>query len=370
MKPHLAVLLAAFLAPVTSLASSPLKVTLPYKEVMKASVQSKQPVVYARVGEQGFGVQHWWGPSATWGRVGSMVGGLSGFVIAKGMEQLANSGTPALAQGDAEKLAPLYDREVTQRELEKVLAEVLSTHTLFASPAVIKQLADGSPRTATVFEDPSLIVELHSSLITDYRGLQVTALVYEFSAAEQVANPKSPLVGRVYRNRFDYVSDLLPAPHIKTPEEIKADVEAVKAKYQGRQLTKEERAQQTIELRDAKNGTTLEEWRAPLMEAWLANGGARLHDALKLGTAKVVELMAKDLTDFNAVQVRNDVDVLGWRTLRDVETGRYTSIFVGGPFAGALISEPSGLSVEYCRGTAFSESLPKSAWPKLCANEK
>lgn len=370
MKPHLAVLIAAFLAPLTALGSSPLKVTLPYKEVMKPSVRSKQPVVYARVGEQGFGVQHWWGPSSTWGRAGSMIGGLSGFVVARGLEALANSGTPALAQADAEKLAPLYEREVAQRELEKVLAEILSTHALFASPVAIKPLADGSPRTATVFEDPALIVELHSSLITDYRGLQVTALVYEFSAAEQVADPKSPLVGRVYRNRFDYVSDLLPAPHIKTPEEIETEVEAVKAKYKGRKLTKEEKAQQSKELRDAKNGTTMEEYREPLMEAWLANGGARLHDALKLGTAKVVELMAKDLVDFNAVQVHKDVDMLGWRTLRDVETGRYTSIFVGGPFAGALISEPSGLSVDYCLGTAFSESLPKSARPKLCHSEQ
>jgi hypothetical protein len=366
MKAHLAVLIAALLTPLAALG-------FPYKEVMKPSVQTKQPAVYARVGQQGFGVQYFRASptgSGAMGLLGAVAGGFPGFMVGTGLDRLANSGSTDLAQEDAEKLAPVYDRAAAQGELEKALAEILSTHALFTSPAVIKPLADGAPLTATVFEDPALVVELHSSLTTDYRGLQVTALVVEFSAAEQVADPKSPSVGRVYRNRFDYVSDLLPAPHIKTPEEIKADIAAVKAKYKGRKLTKAEQAQQSKEVLDARKGTTLEKWREPLMEAWLANGGARLHEALKLGTVKVVELMAKDMMDFNAVQTQKAADVLGWRTLRDVETGRYTSIFVAGPFAGALISEPSGLSVEYCQGTAFSESLPKSARPKLCAGEQ
>jgi hypothetical protein len=207
-------------------------------------------------------------------------------------------------------------------------------------------------------------------LITDYRGLQVTALVYEFSAAALAADPGSPQKGRVYRNRFDFVSDLLPAPHVKTPEEIKADVEAVTAKYRGRKLTQQEQAQKKEELRDAKNGTTLDEWREPLMQAWLANDAAKLREQLRVGTAKVIDLLAKDLLEVRPVEVRK-VDQLAWRTLQEVTgSGRYTSLFVGGPFAGALISEPSGLSVEYCQGTAFSASLPKDARPRLCANEQ
>lgn len=368
MKPRLAVLIATLLTPLTTFGS-----TLPYKELMKQSVQSKQPAVYARAGEHGFGVQYWRESPTGSGRmgfVGGLLGGFAGQMIGSGLDRIANSGSTDLAQDDAEKLAPLYDRAVAQHELENALTEALPTLPLFASPVEIKPLTDGFPLTAAAFaEDPALVVELYSSLITDYRGLQVTAVVYEFSAAEQVANPNALQPGRVYRNRFDYVSELLPAPHVKTAEEIKADVEAVKAKYKGRKLTKQEQTQKTKELRDAKNGTTLDEWREPLMEAWLANKGEKLHVALKLGTAKVIELLARDMLDLSPVQTK-EVDQLGWRTLRDVEAGRYTSIFVGGPFAGALISEPSGLSVEYCQGTAFSATLPKDTRPRLCAYEQ
>lgn len=368
VKPHLAVLIATLLTPLTAFGAN-----APYKEVMRESVKSKQPTVHARAGEYGFGVQYWREMPTGSGRmgfVGGLVGGFAGRMLGSGLDRIANSGSTDLAQDDAEKLAPFYDRAAAQRELESALTETLRMLPLFEAPVVIRPLAVGSPLTATAFaEDPVLVVELYSSLITDYRGLQVTALVYEFSAAEQAANPNSSQAGRVYRNRFDYVSDLLPAPHVNTAEEIKADVEAVKAKYKGRKLTQQEQAQKREELLDAKNGTTLDEWREPLMEAWLANEGAKLHEALKLGTAKVIELLAKDLLDLRPVETRK-LDKLAWRTLRDAEAGRYTSIFVGGPFAGALISEPSGLNVEYCQGTAFSESLPKDGRPRLCADEQ
>lgn len=369
MKPHLALLIATLFAPFAAFGSgSPLVVILPYKEVMKESVKSQQPVVYARVGEIGFGVQYSRIPSQTMGIIGGFAGGLAGSLLGAGLDKMASSGPTDLAQGDAERLAPLYDREAAQRELENKLAEIFSVHPLFATAAVVKPLDDGAPLTATVFEDPALVVELHSSLLMDYRGLQVTALVHEFSAAEQVSNPDASTNGRVYRNRIDYVSDLLPAPHVKTPEEIKADVAAVKAKYQGRKLTKEQQAQQKKDMLDAKNGTTLEEWRAPLLEAWTADKGAKLHEALKVGTAKVLEIMAKDLVDFTPVEVRK-VDVIGWRNLRDAETGRYTSIYVGGPFAGALISQPSGLAIQYCMRTAFAATLWKNGEPRLCPGE-
>jgi hypothetical protein len=368
MRRPLAILIATLLTPLAAFGA-----TLPYKEVMKESVKSKQPTVHARAGEYGFGVQYWRQSPTGSGRmgfVGGLVGGFAGGMLGSGLDRIANSGSTDLAQDDAERLAPLYDRAAAQRELENALTETLRTLPLFEGPVAIKPLADGAPLAVTAFaDDPVLVVELYSSLITDYRGLQVTALVYELSAAEQAANPSASQAGRVYRNRFDYVSDLLPAPHVKTAEEIKADVEAVKAKYQGRRLTQQEQAQKKEELLDAKYGTTLDEWREPLMEAWLANDGAKLHEALKLGTAKVIELLAKDLLDLKPVEIRK-VDKVTWRTLRDVESGRYTSIFVGGPFAGALLSEPSGLSVEYCQGTAFSESLPKDGRPRLCPDEQ
>jgi hypothetical protein len=368
MKPTLALLLATLLVPFIALGA-------PYKEVMKESVKSKQPTVYARASEHGFGLQYVnWNPRGGGGLgfVGGLAGGLAGGIIGNELDRLAHAGPSALAKEDVELLAALYDREAAQRQLESALAGILPGVALFADPPVIKPLAVGSPAGVAAYsEDPVLVIELYSSLITDYRGLQVTAVVYELSAAELAANPKAPSPGRVYRNRFDFVSNLLPAPHVKTPEEIKADVETVKAKYRGRKLTKEQREQQREELEEAKNGTTLKQWREPLMAEWLASGGAKLHEAQQLGIATVIELLARDLLDFTPVESRK-VDKLGWRILRDVVpgSGRYTSIFVGGPFAGALISEPSGLSVEYCEGTAFSARLPRDTWPPLCANEQ
>jgi hypothetical protein len=368
MKPTLAPLIATLLAPLVAFGA-------PYKEVMKASVKSKQPTVYARANEHGFGVQYInFDPRGGGGLgfIGGLVGGTVGGIVGNELDRASFAGPSALTKEDVELLAPLYDREAAQRQLEDALAQTLPTVALFSSPPVIKPLAVEAPTGVAAFsEDPVLVVELYSSLITDYRGLQVTAVVYELSAAELAINPGAPLAGRVYRNRFDYVSNLLPAPHVKTPEEVKADVEAVKAKYRGRKLTKEQRDQQREELVEAKNGTTLKEWREPLMPEWLGNGGARLHEAQQQGIAKVVELLAKDLLDVTPVETRK-VDKLGWRTLRDVVpgSGRYTSIFVGGPFAGALISEPSGLTVEYCEGTAFSARLPQEGWPKLCPNQQ
>jgi hypothetical protein len=368
MKPTLALIIATVLAPVAAFAA-------PYKEVMQESVKSKQPTVYVRASEYGFGVQYMnYDPQGAGGLgfAGTMAGGLIGGIIGNQLDRAVNAGPSSFAKEDVELLAPLYNREVAQQQLETALAQTLSGVGLFSNPPVIKQLAVGAPTDVSAFsEDPVLVVQLYSSLMVDYRALQVTAVVYELSAAEFAVNPQAPTAGRVFRNRFDYVSNLLPAPHVKTPEEIKADVATVKAKYRGRKLTKEERERYDEEMQDAKNGTTLKEFREPLMAEWLTSGGARLHEAQQLGIAKVSELLAKDLVDFTPVQTKK-VDKIGWRELRDVVpgSGRITSIFVGGPFTGVLISEPSGLSVEYCESTVFSEKLPKDAWPRLCPNEQ
>jgi hypothetical protein len=76
------------------------------------------------------------------------------------------------------------------------------------------------------------VVELYATLIGNYQALQTTAIVRGFSRSQLV-----------YRNRFDYVSDLLPQPHVKSREEVKSDVEIVKAKYRGRKLTQAEKLQ-------------------------------------------------------------------------------------------------------------------------------
>lgn len=368
MKPTLAALIAILLAPFAAAGA-------PYKEAMREGVKSKQPTVYARATEYGFGVQYInYDPRGGGGLgfIGGLVGGTVGGIVGNQLDRSIGAGPSSFAKEDVELLAPLYQREVAQQQLETALAQTLAGVSLFTSSLVIKPLAVGAPVGVAAFsEDPVLVVELYSSLITDYRGLQVTALVYELSAAELAANPDASAAGRVYRNRFDYVSNLLPAPHVKTPEEIKADVETVKATYRGRKLTKEQREQQRKELEDARNGTTLEEFREPLMAEWLAGDGARLREAQQLGIAKVIELLGKDLVDFTPVESRK-VDKLDWRTLRDVVpgSGRVTSVFVGGPFTGVLISEPSGLSVEYCESTAFSAGLPKDRWPRLCPREQ
>jgi hypothetical protein len=111
------------------------------------------------------------------------------------------------------------------------------------------------------------------------------------------------------------------------------------------------------------------QYRTPLREQWVASRGAKLNEAVQLGTRKVVELMAKDLLDVKPVDVRK-LDVIGWRVLLEVTApGRYTSLFIGGPFAGALMSEPSGYTVEYCTGTVFSETAALPPYPRLCPGE-
>lgn len=367
MKLNSPLLIAAAFAPLLAFGA-------PYKEVMKESVKSKQPIVYARASEYGFGLQYINFRPAVGGLglIGSLAGGMVGGLVGDQLDRAAAAGPSSFAKEDIELLAPLYDREAAQRQLEDALAQALPGVSLFASPPIIKPLAVGAPANVAAFsEDPVLIVELYSALLLDYRGLQVTAIVYELSPSELAADPQAASAGRVYRNRFEYVSDLLPAPHVKTPEEIKADVEAVKAKYRGRKLTKEEREQQGLELVDAKNGTTLEEWRKPLMPEWLANGGAKLQEAQQRGITKVIELLATDLMDVTPVEIWK-VDQSSWRKLRDVVagSGRYTSIYVAGPFAGALISEPSGLIPQYCENTAYSERLPKETSPRLCPREQ
>jgi hypothetical protein len=55
------------------------------------------------------------------------------------------------------------------------------------------------------------VVELYATLIGNYQALQTTAIVRGFSRSQLV-----------YRNRLDYVSDLLPKPHVKSREEVAA----------------------------------------------------------------------------------------------------------------------------------------------------
>jgi hypothetical protein len=369
MPARLVLLKLLLLLPVVTGAATP-----PYKEVMQVNMRERQPVVYARAADHGFGVQYVHQRSSApivGGVLGALAGGQIGSLAGEtAVAALVYSGATTLSQADAETLAPLFDRAVAQQDLENALSVTLASLPLFSSTPVVKAIAPGERTNATAFsEDPVLVVELFASLTVDYRGLQVTALAYELSGAELTADPRSTKAGRVYRNRFDYVSSLLPIPPIKTKEEIKADVAAVKAKYQGRKLTNQEQVQRKEEVKDAARGTTLEKWRAPLLEHWQASGGANLHEALQLGTSAVVELLGKDLLEFKPVEVRPKEDMIGWRTFLEAGVDRYTSIFVGGPFTGALLSEPSGLTREYCQGTAFSKTLAKHPLPKMCPGE-
>lgn len=364
MNPRFAILFVAWIAPLVAMGG-----TDPYKEVMKESFRSRQPIVYARATEYGFGVQYWRGSptgSGSMGLIGSLAGGWAGGIVGSSVDRLANQGPIKLAEEDAAKLGPLYERNAAQDNLEQELFVSLATSRLFTRLPAVRPLLLGWPTNATSFtDDPVLIVELYSSLTTDYRALQVTALVYELSPSEVDPKSKRPSTGRVYRNRFDYVSDLLPAPPAKTAEDIKTDVEAVEAKYQGRKLSKQEQAQMNEELAAAKQGTTLRRRREPLMDAWLKNDGARLREALKIGTAKVAEMLGKDLLDVTPIEIQ-DVDRLAWLSLRDAEVGRHTSVFVAGPFAGALISKPTDTSADYCEGIAFGGNSSKATLPALC----
>lgn len=333
----------------------------PYKEPLGEQARSKQPVVYARVDDHGYGLQYWRQPGSGLGMtIGSLAGGLAGALVGAAADRIASSGPTELAQEDVERLMPVFDRAALQLDLESALNDTLGKLPLFPTPPVLLPLAPGAPSDAAAFtEDAVLVVELYASLIANYRALQVTAVAYVF-------NP--PQDSRVYLNRFDYVSDFLPMPPIKSKEDIKTDVEAVKAKYRGRRLTPEEKQIKSKELRAAAEGTTLEQWREPLMDQWLASDGAKLKDAMKRGTATVAQLLGRDLMDFSPVDVRR-VRREGWKVLDQVDAGRYTMRFIGGPFAGTLMSEPPSVSNLFCQGTAFSATSAKSSLPKLCEAE-
>jgi hypothetical protein len=345
--------------------------SVPYKETMQFGVRAKQPVVYARVTTHGFGVQYVRDPDGpgVGGLVGAAAGGLLGEVVGSAFDRAANAGPTNLAQVDAEKLGPLLDRARAQRELELALAQKLDALPLFGTSVVVRTLEpDVDPRAADLNADPVLVIEVHASLTLSYRSLQVTALAAEYSRDAFAANPRTSQHGRVYRNRFDYVSDLAPVTPMKSQDQIDAELDAVKDKYRGRRLSKQEQMKKNQEMKDVLEAASFERWREPLLAEWGAGNGAKLQDALAVGIEGVVGLLAQDLLDFSEVAASAN-DPIEWKTLKDVGVGRYTQIFVGGPLAGALISEPSGSSIEYCMGTAFSKAYPADSAPQLCPGQ-
>ncbi|MFC4308769.1 hypothetical protein ACFPN2_06715 [Steroidobacter flavus] len=353
------------LLPLSALSAEP-----PYKEVMNEAVRAKQPVVYARVADHGFGIQYRRDSGTGFGvgnLVGGILGGYNGAFIG-GMsgvvaDKIADTQPTELAEKDAEALSPFMDRAAAQHDLEVGLAESLATAPLFEMPAVLNALPPGASTGIESFkEDPVLIVELYASLLTDYTGLQVTLLAQELSPSAV----DSPTSGRVYRNRIDYVSPLLTPTHIKDRAEIKADVDAVKAKYKGRKLNAEEQKQMNEELKDAKAGTTLEKYRLPLMEQWTANDGVKLREELQIGTRIVTQLLARDLMDYSAVEIRREIGSKDWGTARDSTMDRQVRVFFGGPFAGSLVSQPTGYGVRGCQGIGFKKTVPPADIPKLC----
>jgi hypothetical protein len=156
-------------------------------------------------------------------------------------------------------------------------------------------------------------------------GSLTTAIVRGFSRSQPRA-AASPDATLVYRNRFDYVSDLRPKPHVKTREEVKSDVEIVKAKYRGRKLTQAEKLQYNQVLREAAAGTTRDIWFDTLLPQWLADNGAPLREALHEGIAGVVQLLAKDLPDAAPAEVRSTEPMR--RRLPNAGSNRYVSVVV------------------------------------------
>jgi hypothetical protein len=346
-------------APLTASAA-----TLPYKEVRNEAVRSRQPVVYARVADTGLGFQYR-RDSSTGAQVGTFVGGLAGSIIGAAADKLADTNATKLSETDANAFSALMNRDAAQRELELALSESLASLPLSSAPVVVKPLAPGAPSDMGAFnEDPALIVELYASLLMDYRGLQVTAFAYELSPSASAAHPKSE--GRVYRNRIDYISPLLSRPHVKTKDEIKADVAAVKAKYKGRKLSKQEQAQMQAELKEAGAGTTLEKFREPLMEQWSANDGAKLRDELHRGVKVVAQLLARDWSDYSPVEIREGVGTKNWGTHQDSTVDRQVRVYFGGPFAGSLVSQPAPFNTPTCQGITFKDTVPRDTVPKFC----
>lgn len=260
----------------------------------------------------------------------------------------------------------MYDRADTQRYLEQSLARQLEGSSLTATPVAVRELGPSATMLASMFdEDPVLIVDLHASMTPSYRALQVTAIVYGLSSTKAADDPAYDRDGRVYLNRFDYLSEPLPAPELLTSEQRRQRIRELKQQFSG-ELTEEQKNERRNQLRRVDGSISpFAEAAVALLDLWTSDSGARLRHELHAGTDAVIGLMVRDLHDPNPVVIddANPVQVLDGNGRRQVVRYR------GGQFAGALVSMPIGLNELSCEGVAFSRALSNQRYASLCNAE-
>lgn len=336
-----------------------------YKQFLDQSALAQEPVVYARFDGHGIGVQYWQQNLGIGQAIGAIAFGPAGQFLGMAGDAIVHDRPTALSQRDANEFAAFFDRARAQQDLEQVLAEKLAGLSLFASPPAIRSLDPDARVPAGMFEeDPVLVVELFASFILDYRALQVTGFAYVLSPAAEAADPYAVNAGRLYLNRFDYVSDLLPAPFTKTEEQIDAEVAAIKEKYKAQKMSPAVYEARKQEIKAAKHRPDLEEWRAPLLEQWAADGSAKLYEAIHLGAVAIAELIAQDIVDATPVVPKANKN--DWRVRTSISRTREMIREVAGPYAGAYTSQPTAVRSLLCHGVAYDENSSKAPELNLC----
>jgi hypothetical protein len=346
----------------------PTSLAAPYKHPFNEQHWATQPVVYARADAHGFGVQYL--RSNKTSQLMGIAGGPMAQLFGMAAEDAVRHVPTKEAKEHAEMLVPVFEIEAIQDRLEEALAAKLSALPMFRSPIVVKRLPEDAASNGSAFEeDPVLVVELFASLTPDYRALQVSSFAYVVSGSHERMHPYTEHAGRLYVNRFDYVSDLLPVPLAKSEAEILADTAAVEAKYGKNlgKLTDQQKLQRKQELRIAEDELTAEERRAPLLQAWIANSGAHLKAELARGTDAVAEMLASDIVDSKPTRKPKRREYR--EHVRMLDTREITRTLVGG-YAGALLSYPIILQSLGCSGSAYSTALSAHPVRRICDLEK
>jgi hypothetical protein len=343
----------------------------PFKEPLLKEALKQQPVVYARADDRGVGVQildevdykDFLQTAA------AAAGGPAGLAISY-LWNPPNVLEILHAVDASEQLSPAFDHEKAQRELEEVLKRSLPGSGLFASSPIIKTLAPGERVTVRDFDDdPVLVIETGVSLLRDYRALQVTAYAYVLSGAHAAATPMSPTSGRLYLNRFVYISDRLPEPIQMTEEQIQVERDAIMAKYPKKKLTKAQSEARTMELRALKNKNSAEERRNQLLAQWLANDGLKLHEARRSASESIAELIIADINESRAALVASRGDDKAPLIVTDMGSRKVVR-YKHAPYAGTLASLPSEVLGVSCSGVVYDRHLRGHSAVPACAPQR
>ena len=215
----------------------------PFREPLASGILEKPVVVYARVDDHGVGVQFHKDPAvkpAALGTVGFLLIGFTGAAMG-GFANASMLVAPQLTIDNSDALTQVSHQADAQRDLERSLLRSLSA-SVFSHPVQVRTLAPGASTLSSSFaEDPVLIVDVYPSLTSSYRSLQITALAYVLSRSKLRADSAANKTGRLYLNRFDYISEPLPEPVMLSKEERKAKLQAPQDSILG--ATDERRAQ-------------------------------------------------------------------------------------------------------------------------------